>query len=109
MEESIMSEIREKPVHKIRYGNVSAAIWLNVGETGNFHSVTFQRSFKDGERWRESRSFNERDLSNLTKVAADAHSWIVRKKEEVAIGLESAALPPSPFAKNGIEDICLEE
>ena len=31
MEESIMGENSEKPVHKIRYGNVSAAIWLNAG------------------------------------------------------------------------------
>jgi hypothetical protein len=109
MEESIMNETREKPMHKIRYGNISAAIWSNVGESGIFHSVTFHRSFKDGERWRESRSFNERDLPNLTKVAADAHSWIVHKQEEAAVGLESAALPPSPFARNGIEDISLEE
>jgi hypothetical protein len=33
MEESIMSEICEKPVLKIRYGNVSAAIWLSGYQT----------------------------------------------------------------------------
>ena len=35
-----------KPVDKIRIGNVTANIWNNPSEKGDFHTVTFERNYK---------------------------------------------------------------
>ena len=71
-----------QPVHKIRYGNVSCAIWANNSPAGYFFNTTFCRVYKTGsELWGESTSFDDRDLPNLAKAAADAHSWIYEQKQ----------------------------
>ena len=69
-----------KPVHAIRYGNVSCAIWANNSQAGYFYNTTFCRVYKDDEQWGESSSFEDRDLPNLMKAAADAHTWIFQRK-----------------------------
>ena len=72
-----------QPVHKIRYGNVSAAVWANNSPAGYFFNTTFCRIYKDGaDEWGESTSFDDRDLPNLAKAAADCHSWIYQQKQE---------------------------
>jgi hypothetical protein len=87
-----MSDITTKPVHRIRYGNVSAAVWANNSQVGYFFNTTFQHVYKDGENWGESHSFEDRDLPNLAKAAADAHSWIYQQKANaVTVGTEDAA------------------
>ena len=70
-----------QPVHAIRYGNVSVAVWANNSSVGYFFNTTFRRVFKQGDDWGESTSFDDRDLPNLEKAAADAHSWIQRQKQ----------------------------
>ena len=73
-----------RPVHKIRYGNVSAAIWANNSPAGYFFNTTFCRVYRDGDEWRESASFEDRDLPQLMKAAADAHTWIYEAKARAA-------------------------
>jgi hypothetical protein len=69
-----------RPVHTIRYRAVRAAIWRNVIDNGNasraVYNVTFSRSYKDGDTWKESHSFGRDDLLLLAKLANDAHTWI---------------------------------
>jgi len=69
-----MSE--KKPVHKVSFYPVSAAIWRNEGERGAFYSVTFQRSYKKDGKYQSSESFNVSDLLTLAKVADQAHTKI---------------------------------
>jgi hypothetical protein len=74
-----------RPVHTIRFGSIQAAIWRNVVDNGNssrpMYNVTFSRSYKDGENnWKDSASFGADDLLLLSKIADEAHSWIVRQK-----------------------------
>lgn len=76
-----MSE-NNRPVHRLRYGNVVAAIWANNSQAGYFFNTTFARIYKDGQTWGESSSFEDRDLPNLAKAAADAHTWIHKQKAE---------------------------
>jgi hypothetical protein len=71
-----------KPVHRLRYGNVSCAVWANNSSAGYFFNTTFARVYKEDNTWGESTSFEDRDLPNLMKAAADAHSWIYRQKIE---------------------------
>lgn len=62
-----------KPVHAIRYGNVRAAIWCN--ENG-FHNVSFERSYRQGDEWKQIASFGRDDLPKLVKAAEGAYLWI---------------------------------
>ena len=69
-----------KPVYRLRYGNVVAAVWANNSQAGYFYHTTFCRVYKDGDVWGDSTSFEDRDLPNLAKAAADVHTWIYQQK-----------------------------
>lgn len=71
-----------KPVHAFRYGNVSCAIWADNSSSGYFFNTTFSRVFRLDDSWGESASFGDRDLPDLMKAAADAHSWIYQRKAQ---------------------------
>ena len=69
-----------KPVHNIRYGSVVGTVWLDNTQAGYFYHTTFSRVFKSDEGWSNSDSFDDRDLPNLAKAAADVHTWIHQQK-----------------------------
>ena len=69
-----------KPVYSLRYGNVGAAVWARNSSAGYFFDTTFKRVYKDGDQWGDSSSFEDRDLPNLAKAAADVHTWIYQQK-----------------------------
>jgi hypothetical protein len=62
-------------------GRVKACVWKNETPQGARHNVTVSRLFKDGEHWKESRSFGREDLPLLWKVVDLAHMWIYAQKE----------------------------
>ena len=71
---------KDRPAHVVRYGPIKAAVWRNVVDNGNatrpIYNVTFSRSYKDGEEWKDSQSFGIEDLLVLGKAADDCHTWI---------------------------------
>lgn len=77
-----MEQNNNRPVYRLRYGNVSAAVWANNSHAGYFYNTTFCRLYKEGDQWGESASFEDRDLPNLAKVAADVHTWIFQQKAQ---------------------------
>ena len=36
-----------KPIHRIRYGAISVAIWENKGASGVFYNATLERTYRD--------------------------------------------------------------
>ena len=68
-----------RPAHEVRIGAIKAAIWANRSEGGVYHTVTFDRRYKDGEEWKTSTSFGRNDLLTLAKLADEAHSWIMQE------------------------------
>ena len=72
----------EKPVHHVRLGAVSAAIWRNEKENAIWYNVKFDRGYKDGNEWKSSESFGRDDLLVLAKVADQAHTWIYERTRE---------------------------
>ncbi len=68
------------PVARIRIGNITAAVWKNETANGGFHSVTLQRSYKEGDQWKQTHSFGHDDLLNAAKVLERAENWISRAK-----------------------------
>ena len=81
---------KNSPVHRIRYGAVSATVWANDSLAGSFFSTSFRRAFKkQDDTWSETDSFDDRDLPALAKAAADAHTWIHAAKAN-AVASEAA-------------------
>ena len=81
------------PVHTIRYGALRAAIWKREVDLGNssrpMYSVTFTRSYKDGNDWKDSSSFGPDDLLTLAKIADEAHTFIHQNRSSSAHGEEA--------------------
>jgi hypothetical protein len=65
-----------KPVHTIRNGTISASIWRQDTTKGPMFNVTFQRSYKEGDAWRNSTSFGRNNLLVLSLIARRAFEWI---------------------------------
>ena len=65
-----------QPIHKIRHGVVSASIWRQETDKGPLFNVTFQRSYKDGDVWKNSTSFGRNNLLVVSLIAARAFEWI---------------------------------
>ena len=73
-----------RPVHTVRLGAIEAAVWENEGANGIFFATTFKRSYRDGEEWKESDSYGERDLLALARCALDAQSFIAQRARDAA-------------------------
>lgn len=68
---------KNKPVHRINLKTVSAAVFANTSsDERTFYSVQFDRSYRDGDQWKHTKSFGRDDLLLLGKVADMAHTWI---------------------------------
>lgn len=67
------------PVHTIRFGLIKACIWRNQTKSGERHSVSIVRLYKNGDVWKESTRFGRDDLPLIAKVSDQAHTWIYRQ------------------------------
>lgn len=64
--------VKNQPVQRFRIGAVTAAVWKNDG----FHSVTLERSYKEGDDWKQTHQLGAGDLLNAAKVLTRAEEWI---------------------------------
>jgi hypothetical protein len=72
------SEISKPPVAKLRLGLIFANIWQRTTDKATFHSVTFERRYKDADgNWQSSHSFDSNDLLLLAKLADQAHTKLL--------------------------------
>ena len=68
-----VTELKNIPCMKYHIGLLTGTIWAN----GGFHSVTFSRVYKDGDKsWSSSSSFNHGDLLNVARLAERCELWI---------------------------------
>ena len=79
-------EVKNRPVHEVRFGRIRAAIWQNETENGPRHNVTITRLYKDGNDWKDSTSFGRDDLPLAAKVCDQAHTWIFEQAVESSNG-----------------------
>jgi hypothetical protein len=93
--------MRSRPIEEIRLGMIKAAIWKNDTETGPRFNVTFERVFRDGEEWKSTTSFGRDDLLLLSKVADQAHSWIM------AVGRSHPSGNPEAAPEQGLAESTL--
>jgi len=80
----------QQPVHKIRHGSVSASIWCQETDKGPLYNVTFQRSYKNGDVWKNSTTFGRNNLLVVSLIAARAFEWIGSQPRSVKRGQADA-------------------
>ena len=104
----------QPPVHRIRAGAVQASVWNNTSDAlkTEYFTVSFSRRFRQGEEWKESKSFHRNDLPTLAKVANDAHTWIQGQEKGAGTAKPEAAprkARPVRKAAAGSEEIRLQQ
>ena len=70
-----------QPTHTIRFGYIKASIWRNQTKSGERHSVSIVRLYRNGDVWKESTRFGRDDLPLVAKAADLAHSWIYGQEQ----------------------------
>lgn len=63
------------PVKKFRLGSVTASIWKN----GDYHSITLERTYKDGEELKNTGNLNPGDLMNGARLLERAEAWLAEQ------------------------------
>ena len=79
------TESNKPPVARLRIGLINASIWERTTEKGTFHSVSFERRYRDASgNWQTTHSFDTNDLLALAILADQAQSKIldIRNGEE---------------------------
>lgn len=83
-ENSKMTEEKTKGeiVKKFRASPVSATIWKNKGEKGEYNTLSLQRSFKVGEEWKNTTSLRATDIPKALLVLAKAYEYLALAEQE---------------------------
>tara|TARA_R110002126_G_scaffold185894_3_gene334553 strand:- start:566 stop:829 length:264 start_codon:yes stop_codon:yes gene_type:complete len=76
-----MSNVKSKPVEKLRDGAICANIWKNDGQKGPFFSATFERTYTDeAGKIRNASSFSGTELLRLSWLAGQTYDRITDLK-----------------------------
>ena len=51
-----------KPEKTVKVGGIQLSIWANDTGKGVFNIITIDKSYKDGETWKRTKSFKPSDL-----------------------------------------------
>ena len=73
-------QAKPTPERKIRIGYITATIWANQNGNRVFRSVDLQRSYKDGEEWRNSSTFTLSDLPQAIEVLRLAQQHVAEQE-----------------------------
>jgi hypothetical protein len=67
---------KTKPAFEAKVGLIRATVWPNETKDGVRYNTTFSRRYKDGETWKSTGSFGERDLMDVVRAAVEAEAWV---------------------------------
>jgi len=70
------------PVEKIRVGGIQLDVWENQSEKGTFYSFTIQRSYKQGNDWKNTNSLRTQDLPKAILALQEAYKKAVMAERE---------------------------
>tara|TARA_R110002049_G_C9174280_1_gene562387 strand:- start:7141 stop:7404 length:264 start_codon:yes stop_codon:yes gene_type:complete len=70
------------PVHSIRVGFNSIAIFKNTTQSGKvLYNAQMDRSYKDGDDWKRTHSFGLEDLCVQEELIRRAKTWIFEQMQ----------------------------
>jgi hypothetical protein len=67
---------KTKPAFEAKAGLVRATVWPNETKDGVRYNTTLSRRYKDGDTWKSTGSFGERDLMDVVRAAVEAEAWV---------------------------------
>lgn len=79
---------KQKPVKKFRAGNVTATIWSKEialegrKELVTVYNTSITKSYKDGEEWKTTDSYNRDDLIKVHVVLQKTIEFLYLKEDE---------------------------
>jgi len=80
-----MTTTNNKPAATLRDDNLKAVIWKNEKEDRVFYSITFSRTYKDGEgNYADSNSFSGSELLRLSHLATKAYEYAHSLRKQAA-------------------------
>jgi hypothetical protein len=79
---NMSSKSENKPVEKIRVGQVQLSIFRNESEKGPYFKAELEHSYNKDGSWHSTNSYSRRDLINLAKAAMMADSAIGKLSRE---------------------------
>lgn len=72
-----------QPEQRFKAGAVTASVWLNKGEKGDYRTVSLQRVYKDAkDEWVNTDSLRVNDLPKAMIVLQEAYTFMVRAVEK---------------------------
>ena len=73
-----------KPIGKYRKGQVTLTVWNNEKEVNGikteYQTFQIEKSYKDGEEWKTTNTFQKKDLDDLFKIIV-SHNITEVKRE----------------------------
>ena len=86
-----MAQTPTKPVKSFRLRGISASVFENTAKTKDrevtFHKVSLQRTYRDGDEWKNTTSFGRDDLPIARLLLEQAWQFIL--ETEASRGKES--------------------
>ena len=73
-----------KPEKTFRIGSVSASVFVNHGDEGEFRTIALQRRYKDGDEWKSSNSFTKPQAAAALAVLQRALCHVLEHEDESA-------------------------
>lgn len=80
--------MKQKPVHEIKLGSIKATIWENDHNGATIHNVTFSRTYRAGDDWKQTTSFSRSHLQRVSEAATKAAHWIALREPTVPLPTE---------------------
>ena len=78
-----MQDKQDAPLFELRDGNLRSATWQRDGEYGPQHSTKLSKIYKDQDgSYRETNSFNPKELLRVGELARETHHEILKRKRE---------------------------
>ena len=75
------------PEKKFRAGSVSATVWLNQAEKGDYKTISIERIYKDkNEQWQSTNSLRLNDLPRASVVLQKAYEYLVLNEQNLFKG-----------------------
>ena len=67
-------DTQDQPVAKVKIGSVEVAVWENKSLNKLYwNSVTIQRHYKSGEKWKNTNSFRLIDIKDIITALEKVH------------------------------------
>lgn len=74
--------VGNQPEKKFRAGGVSATVWKNQAENGEYRTISIERNYKDKDgNWKTTNSFRVNDLPKLALLGAEVYKFVVYNEQ----------------------------